>query len=207
MKLKGGNSHKKALFDLNEIVKNTKKGWKYKIIVLKAMLFEEPISKENVELYAKIGSNLKYAKHTKEALFLLDKVFRSGIKTALGYVTLADMYYEKGMKQQKLADKLFKEGKVNPSSISMQSNANMIKVLMLYREYSKLLVKEDIHSLGKVIDARIEQIEHFVMDNENGIEFIKTGIYADVTVYDYLDEELQKDEMIIDARDNTLDKS
>ena len=198
------SSNKKAVFDLNEIVKNTKKGWRYRTIVLKAMLFEEPIAKENVELYAKIGSNLKNAKHTKEALFLLDKIFRSKIKTALGYVTLADIYYEKGVKQQKLADKLFKEGEVNPSSISMQSNANMIKALMLYREYSRLLEKEGIHSLGKVIDARLEELEHFVMESDNLIEFLKTGIYADIMVYDYLDNKLQENEDIMSARDVNL---
>ena len=191
---------KKPLFNLDEVLKNAQKGLRYKKIVLEAMLFEVPVSKENVKRYAQIGQALKKFKYLKEAEFLLGSIFKSKYVNSFALEVLANIFYENSLLLQKKADELFKEGKINPSSVAMKANAEMIKALMLYRMEENLLKKEDDY-MGKVIYVRFEEAEHFVMDNEDVIEFIKTGIYADATVYDYLDDELQEDMRLMDARD------
>ena len=71
---------KKPIFNLDEVLKNAQKGLRYKKIVLEAMLFEVPVSKDNVELYTQIGQALKKAKHREEAEFLLSSIFKSSFK-------------------------------------------------------------------------------------------------------------------------------
>ena len=67
----------KPIFDWDEVLKNAQKGLRYKKIVLEAMLFEEPISKENVKIYTQIGQAFKKAKHREEAEFLLNSILEA----------------------------------------------------------------------------------------------------------------------------------
>ena len=69
----------KPLFDLKQIEVNTKKGWRYKEVVLRAMLHNVPISVKNIESYQEIAKNLQDAKHKKEAKLLKKIIKESGI--------------------------------------------------------------------------------------------------------------------------------
>jgi len=62
------------VFELRQVEKNVKKGLKYRIIVLHALLDEVLLSKENLETYNSIVYYLKKYKHEKEAHFLEDQI-------------------------------------------------------------------------------------------------------------------------------------
>lgn len=64
----------KDIFDLDQIELNSKKGLKYKEIVLRAMLYQIEITKNTVAQYERISNNLKNAGHKSEARFLESKI-------------------------------------------------------------------------------------------------------------------------------------
>ena len=64
----------KPLFDLKQVEKNTLDGLKYREIVLRAMLNEVPLNKENVEIYHAISVHLKANGHKKEGNFLAEQI-------------------------------------------------------------------------------------------------------------------------------------
>jgi len=80
----------KALFELKEIEENTKKGWRYKKVVLQAMLYNKPVSIKNIKTYEAIAKNLLASGHKKEGNFLFQvlnsifpnrgRSFKSGFK-------------------------------------------------------------------------------------------------------------------------------
>ncbi|RUM68859.1 MAG: hypothetical protein DSZ07_05890, partial [Sulfurovum sp.] len=61
---------RKPVFNLDKIEANTKKGWRYRKIVLLAMLHEEPLSEKNIKFYNNIAYNLREHKHQDESKFL-----------------------------------------------------------------------------------------------------------------------------------------
>lgn len=97
----------KPLFDLKEIEVNTKKGLKYKEVVLRAMLFEVIMTSKNVSRYNNIAYYLEKAGHSEEAIFLLEKIILEFPKRTVAYYNLADAYWE--IDRPKEAKKYYRE--------------------------------------------------------------------------------------------------
>jgi len=90
----------KPIFNLKEIEANAKKGLRYKEIVLKAMLFEEPIIKDNLNRYNDIAYYLPKAGHNREAIVLLKEIIDIFPKRMVAYYNLADAYWALGQKKE-----------------------------------------------------------------------------------------------------------
>ena len=86
--------NKKSIFDLEEIESNSKKGLRYKSIVLKAMLWEEPLMKSNIEHYNNIAYYLQQAKHYKESVVVLKEITDTFPKRVVAHYNLGDSYWE-----------------------------------------------------------------------------------------------------------------
>ena len=107
----------KPVFDLKEIDKSCKKGLKYKMVVLKAMLFENPLLKSNLREYNNIAYYLQQSKHNREAIFLLEKIIDYFPKRVVAYLNLADAYW---------------------------GSSNHNKAIKSYREYVKLMKRKGL---------------------------------------------------------------
>jgi len=97
----------KPLFDLKKVEVDTKKGLKYKEIVLRAMLFEVPMSSKNVSRYNNIAYYLEKAGHYKESIFLLEKIIKKFPKRIGAYYNLADAYW--GINRHNVAKKYYRQ--------------------------------------------------------------------------------------------------
>jgi len=105
-KYKSVRKKSKPLFDLKEIESNSKKGLKYKKVVLHAMLFEVPLTSKNVSRYNNIAYYLQKAGAIKESIFLLEKIIDRFPKRTVAYYNLADSYWK--LKRKKEAKKMYK---------------------------------------------------------------------------------------------------
>ena len=84
----------KPLFDLEQIEANSKKGLKYKKVVLDAMLLYRPVTLDNVEHYNNIGYYLKKSGYIKEAMRVLEEVVYCVPTRTVAYYNLANSYWE-----------------------------------------------------------------------------------------------------------------
>ena len=89
-----------VIFDLKEIEANVKKGLKYKIKVLKAMLYEVPLTKKSLNDYNNIAYYLQKSKHNKEAIFLLEEILSEFPHRIVAYYNLGDAYWALGQKSK-----------------------------------------------------------------------------------------------------------
>lgn len=90
----------KKLFDLKEVENNTKKGLRYKTIVLSAMTSEIYMNYKNVKSYNNIAYYLQKAGHNNEAIYLLQKIIEEFPKRTAAYYNLADAYWALGKKKE-----------------------------------------------------------------------------------------------------------
>lgn len=82
------------VFDLQKIEEQAKKGLNFKPAMLKAMLHENWLSKENLESYNNIAYYLQKAGHNKEAILLLKSVLNEFPSRTVAYLNIGDAYLE-----------------------------------------------------------------------------------------------------------------
>lgn len=81
------------VFDLKQIEEQAKKGLNFKHAMLKAMLHENWLSKENLESYNNIAYYLQKAGHNKEAILLLKSILNEFPNRAVAYLNIGDAYF------------------------------------------------------------------------------------------------------------------
>lgn len=82
------------VFDLKQIEQQAKEGLKFKPIMLKAMLHEKWLTKENMESYNNIAYYLQKAGHNKEAILLLKSILHEFPNRTVAYLNIGDAYLE-----------------------------------------------------------------------------------------------------------------
>jgi len=94
------NKNLPKLFDLKKIEEQTKKGLKFKSVVLRALMKEEWVNKKNVESFNNIAYYLSKSGHDKEAVVVLENIIHSFPKRTVAYYNLADAYWTSGKKKK-----------------------------------------------------------------------------------------------------------
>jgi len=103
------------VFDLDQIEQQAKQGLNFKPAMLKAMLHENWLSKENLESYNNIAYYLQKAGHNKEAILLFKNILNEFPNRTVAYLNNGDAYL--GM-------------------------SNSFKASQYYAQYIKLMQKE-----------------------------------------------------------------
>lgn len=79
-------------FDLDQIEQQAKKGLNFKPAMLKALLHENWLRKENLESYNNIAYYLQKAGHNKEAILLLKSIITEFPTRTVAYLNMGDAY-------------------------------------------------------------------------------------------------------------------
>ncbi len=131
----------KKLFDLKQIEANVKKGLKYKKVVLRAMLYEEEISRDNLNHWNNIAYYLQKNGQNREAILLLEEITALFPKRVVAYLNLGDAYW---------------------------GDTQNFEALKNYRKYIELMKKE--HKEKKIPKYVLKRVDEFKNFSKNFIE-------------------------------------
>jgi len=155
---------RKPVFNLDKIEVNTKKGWRYRKIVLLAMLHEEPLSEKNIKFYNNIAYNLREHKHQDESKFL-SNILKRKFPKQIGEFFLSDI-----REKQKIVTKNLILQRVNNNrhllayDDILHQMIEKFKNKMEKKDYKALINEQKEWERGRELCNKFETKEHEVVD-------------------------------------------
>lgn len=190
----------KPIFNLKQIALNTKKGLKYKRVVLEAMLLEAKISSENIESYEDIAVNLYKHKRYATAEMLFKKIIDYDANCIKSHFYLGEIYWDKAQEAKdgidtdlKARDLYYYEMEVNTFEIKATQHqvAYMRNLLKPYKT-EKNKIKFLLEKTSDKFRNKIKKHTHLLHNKA----LLSDVLYHDASVFKMLDPDMKDDKEI-----------